>query len=489
MKRTPKVLLALLCAFALVAGTAVATGVITTRTLQAQYMDIKLTVDGQAVTPKDANGTEVEPFMVDGTVYLPVRAVAQALGRGVEWDPSTRTVAVLAPLLQDAKYLVETIEATHPCFVLDDVPQGYEAAKAAFLETAAKPGLSTVDFAWACMAYTSSLKDGHTLMWGMVGGMPQVDVRWAADGEQLYLLDEDGALTKRQVTAIGGVAVKDVFAVVDAYFVSENNAYADKNHSTLTGLRAVLQMAGADVTGDKTVLTVVENGKETQVAVALTAPVANGAREVVISHQQKGDVFYIDFNACMPGDEVDATAKALSDAVKAGTTKVIIDVRGNGGGDSLACEQLLEAMGMAAPGYGMYLRTSDLMRATYPEQMGELKEDLQYERDPSTAVQNPNIKLVVLTDEYTFSSATMMGVFVQDGKLGTLIGRASSNAPSAYGDILPFTLANSQFQGGVSFKQFQRPDKAADQKTLVPDLETKLGEDALQAALDFLSKK
>ena len=43
-------------------------------------------------TPKDANGAVVEPFICNGTTYLPVRGVAGAFGKEVEWDPMTSTV-------------------------------------------------------------------------------------------------------------------------------------------------------------------------------------------------------------------------------------------------------------------------------------------------------------------------------------------------------------------------------------------------------------
>lgn len=488
MKKQFKVLLALVCVLAL-AGTAAASSVITTRILQAQYMGIQIKVDGQTVTPKDVNGQIVEPFMVDGTTYLPVRALGEALGKNITWDGKTNTVGVESPLYEDARTLVETIEGTHPAFVLNDVPEGYEAAKAQFLKTAAQPGLNTVQFAWAAMAYTSALKDGHTQMWGMVGGMPELQIQWAAEGEHLYLLDKEGKVTKREVVQIGGAAVSDVFAVVDTYFAAENAAFSNRNHGNLSKLNSVLQMAGADVSTGKAALTVLENGKESAMTVEIAAPVGGGAQEAVITHKRMGDVFYIDFNSCVPGAEVDATAAALEQAVKAGTTKVIIDVRGNGGGNSSTCDQLLAAMGMAAPSYGGYLRVSPLAQAAYPDNLGALTEDVSDAPNPATAKQNPAVRLAVLTDEYTFSSATMLGVFVQDGKLGTLVGRPSANAPSSYGDVLSMTLPNSKFQGGVSYKQFQRPDAKADQKTLVPDVQTGLGEDILQAALDYLNKK
>lgn len=64
------------------------------KTAQLLYNDIKITLNGNAVTPKDANGKAVEPFTIDGTTYLPVRAVCGALGIGVYWDGVTKTAVL-----------------------------------------------------------------------------------------------------------------------------------------------------------------------------------------------------------------------------------------------------------------------------------------------------------------------------------------------------------------------------------------------------------
>ncbi len=56
------------------------------------FSGIKITLDGKEVVPKDANGTTVEPFAINGTTYLPVRAVGNAMGLGVDWDQSSNTV-------------------------------------------------------------------------------------------------------------------------------------------------------------------------------------------------------------------------------------------------------------------------------------------------------------------------------------------------------------------------------------------------------------
>ena len=66
----------------------------TVKTLEAHFSGIRITVDGNEITPHDANGNTVEPFIVDGTTYLPVRAVGEALGKEVGWDGATRTVSI-----------------------------------------------------------------------------------------------------------------------------------------------------------------------------------------------------------------------------------------------------------------------------------------------------------------------------------------------------------------------------------------------------------
>jgi len=61
-------------------------------TAELVYNNIKITLNGEEVEPKDVNGNTVEPFIIDGTTYLPVRAIAGALGIDVDWDGETNTV-------------------------------------------------------------------------------------------------------------------------------------------------------------------------------------------------------------------------------------------------------------------------------------------------------------------------------------------------------------------------------------------------------------
>lgn len=65
-----------------------------TKNIRVNYAGIKLNVNGTEVTPKDANGATVEPFIYNGTTYLPVRAVGTALGQQVSWDGNSKTVYI-----------------------------------------------------------------------------------------------------------------------------------------------------------------------------------------------------------------------------------------------------------------------------------------------------------------------------------------------------------------------------------------------------------
>lgn len=56
------------------------------------YNKIKIVVDGKSITPKDAQGKIVEPFLYNGTIYMPVKAVGEAAGKTVYWDGKKSTV-------------------------------------------------------------------------------------------------------------------------------------------------------------------------------------------------------------------------------------------------------------------------------------------------------------------------------------------------------------------------------------------------------------
>lgn len=54
--------------------------------IPVMFNNIKIVVDGKELK------TDKEPFIYEGTTYLPVRAVGEAVGKNVTWDAASKTV-------------------------------------------------------------------------------------------------------------------------------------------------------------------------------------------------------------------------------------------------------------------------------------------------------------------------------------------------------------------------------------------------------------
>lgn len=63
-------------------------------TISVIYDNIKILIDGKEYQPTDVNGNLVEPFIYNGTTYLPVRAIANAFDKEVDWEAQTNTVTL-----------------------------------------------------------------------------------------------------------------------------------------------------------------------------------------------------------------------------------------------------------------------------------------------------------------------------------------------------------------------------------------------------------
>lgn len=65
------------------------------------YKNISVILDGEKLNLKDATGAQIEPFIINGTTYLPVRAISDALGLNVGWDGNTSTVILTSKYNQE----------------------------------------------------------------------------------------------------------------------------------------------------------------------------------------------------------------------------------------------------------------------------------------------------------------------------------------------------------------------------------------------------
>ncbi|MCI8538170.1 MAG: copper amine oxidase [Oscillospiraceae bacterium] len=96
MKRRQKLtyfLAGLLSALLLAGAVNPALAAMAGKTIQV-FTGVNIYIDDVKLNPKDANGNPVEAFIYNGTTYLPVRAVSEALGKPVQWEGKTQSVYV-----------------------------------------------------------------------------------------------------------------------------------------------------------------------------------------------------------------------------------------------------------------------------------------------------------------------------------------------------------------------------------------------------------
>jgi len=56
--------------------------------------NVRVFVEGTLLVPQDAAGNTVQPFIQDGTTFLPIRAIGEAFGRDIGWDAQTTSVII-----------------------------------------------------------------------------------------------------------------------------------------------------------------------------------------------------------------------------------------------------------------------------------------------------------------------------------------------------------------------------------------------------------
>lgn len=74
------------------------------KTVQATYRDINITYNGQQKVVTDEKGNTIEPFAINGTVYVPLRGVSNILGVSADWNGSTNSVILTGNTTPQADY-------------------------------------------------------------------------------------------------------------------------------------------------------------------------------------------------------------------------------------------------------------------------------------------------------------------------------------------------------------------------------------------------
>jgi len=160
-----------------------------------------------------------------------------------------------------------------------------------------------------------------------------------------------------------------------------------------------------------------------------------------------------------------------------GVHSVIVDLRGNPGGNSLVADEFLRYLPVEGYQVGSSnVRFGPIIWKNKPGQQRNQQAEYVFSG-----------YIYVLTGTDSFSATVDFATLLSDNGLCTVVGEIPGNMPSSYGDILYFQTPNALLVFTVSYKYFIRPDATKSNFPLLPDVQVP-AYDAMEEALRLIRK-
>ena len=196
--RKKKLIPALALTLALLCGITIGAGASNGLQEIKAYLNSNITVkmDGEAQTFLDAKGSRVYPITYQGTTYLPVRAVGNLVGLGVEWDQATRTI-----LLGDPEEGVDLIEAYKP------YTKYGTSGNDQFIQNSDKMNITVggVDLShWICFDYHGWTDRLRTMSFNLGGKYTSLTFKVYADKDTTLTIKGDNDFVLGEYQLVGG---------------------------------------------------------------------------------------------------------------------------------------------------------------------------------------------------------------------------------------------------------------------------------------------
>ncbi|MEP5255579.1 MAG: S41 family peptidase [Winogradskyella arenosi] len=379
--------------------------------------------------------------------------------------------------IADIDYMIETIEKVHynPYFM---VSKGqFNQSKEELLGAFNQDSIPLKTFIATGMKLVSQLSGGHTVMdWQNRNLMPELmPYKFIPFSGKLVNNNQDFEVTKSalldvekgmHIASINGISMVDLYKECMSYFggiESFKNVNAEKTLPLFLfftdKIEAPYRIKIKDGKGDFETLGI--DISEINNLMTENQPKANYTFEML-----KDNIGLISYNSCQGYDAFDAFLKETFASLKTkNITKLIIDIRENGGGDSSLNDLLLSYITTTPyrQSSGRFWKVSTLAKEIYNSNsafeklFGKAFLMTYNEAENQSIIEDFEDNLVkpITPENYfngttcfligpsTFSSANFLADAVKTYKLSTLIGTATGEYTNDFGELLSFELPNS----------------------------------------------
>lgn len=179
-------IICIFCSCILIALSGISLAKIRVQAVERFFNDIKIKINGTEILPKDANGNIIEPFTIEGTTYLPIRAIGEALDMNVEWDATNNTV--LLTTNEDFEIPKESIKEEESVINIG-------------LDACDKVAEKEPNFTNTNLYYTSSasMEVGEQKQLSVyVYGNTSYTIDWISSNSKIASVDENGLVTAKK---------------------------------------------------------------------------------------------------------------------------------------------------------------------------------------------------------------------------------------------------------------------------------------------------
>lgn len=310
--------------------------------------------------------------------------------------------------------------------------------------------LSRDEFWLVVSRLLSTLHDAHTNAPPASGSALGLPFTWTTEG--LIINRDAGELRKGdRIVRLGGKNEEQLLALLSQIVSAETPNWVRHSAERMLTNQEVLRVTGI-ATRTPVAIVVERQGRELETHVSAATDGREPSKPWVrFEIDEKADLGIFTLDQCTNNDLYRKTVgDFFAEVRRKKITRIAIDLRHNGGGNSSVIDTFFREAGETRQGFwgGMSIEDTGLT--------GLLKQFGGEKKEPFHG------QYYALTSNGTFSSANMFAVVVQDFGIGKLLGEPTGNAPSCYGDIKSFSLPNSGLSYCVSYKTFKRPDPKRD---------------------------
>ena len=396
--------------------------------------------------------------------------------RGFAESKSLDDTLTLDEVKEDLNFTIKMLRERHPAW-LEKKNEKVDALEAKYKEELAK--------------LEESGKDSFTVLeeWQIIGSILHVmgdghtTVR-ANTATPLYLEDNTQINAYGLPVKINGEPTDDVYEGFKSHFSYELEGFVKNNFENAIVYEYYLKWAGVDTSEGVTYTFETEEGPKDYhysfvpydevKGIEADEPEVDDWVYYRVDRENKIGIFTL--KDCEYDNKYIETVRNFFVEVDAtGTKDVILDLRGNGGGNSLVANEFIS-----------YLGVDEIMGLRYHVRYGNILiklDDGMWKIKRKEPAFGGNV--YVLTNTKTFSSAMDFAMLVHDNGFGGRVGEPAGNSPNSYGDVLRFLTPNSKLQLGVSFKRWFRIDKTRSGDLLEPDYPC-ASKDALDKAYELI---